>query len=196
MIRMDAENSLESDESIAKRVQEGDKEAFGSLVTRYESKIKRYGKKFLSDREDIADILQEIFIKAFINIKSFDISMKFSSWLYRIAHNEFVNEIIKRKRRPLSLISFDSDTFFPHPSAPEESDSDTSTDMIKESINKCMHDLNVKYLEPLVLHYFEEQGYQEIADILHIPVSTVGVRIKRGKDKLKEIYENKYGKYE
>jgi len=196
MNRMDAENSLESDESIAKRIQGGDKEAFGTLVVRYESKILRYGKKFLSDRDDIVDILQEIFIKAFINIKSFDTSMKFSSWLYRIAHNEFVNEIIKRKRRPLSLISFDADTFFPHPSAPEESDSETNTDMIKESINKCMNDLDVKYLEPLVLHYFEEQGYQEIADILHIPVSTVGVRIKRGKDKLKEIYESKYGKYE
>ena len=91
---MDQQNTAKiSDEKIAARVQEDEIEAFGILVERYEVKMLRYGKKFLTQYEDIEDAVQDVFIKAYTNIQSFNTSMSFSPWLYRIAHNTFINVI-------------------------------------------------------------------------------------------------------
>ena len=88
--------SEQEDEIIAALVQSGQSVLFGVLVKRYEEKMRRYARKFLSNDDDKKDIVQEIFIKAYINIKSFDTKRKFSSWLYRIAHNELVNNLKKK----------------------------------------------------------------------------------------------------
>ncbi|HEY4524474.1 MAG TPA: RNA polymerase sigma factor [Candidatus Paceibacterota bacterium] len=103
------------DKEIARRAQRGDTESFGFLVEKYGAKIKRYGKKFLLNREDLEDLTQEVFLKAYANIQSFDARQSFSPWLYRIAHNEFVNAIKKRAGR--KIFSVDFDLFFPHPIA-------------------------------------------------------------------------------
>jgi RNA polymerase sigma-70 factor (ECF subfamily) len=177
-----------ADEEITAMVQSGDLESFSFLVGRYENKIKRYARKFISNTEDINDITQEIFIKTYINIKSFDVDKKFSSWIYRIAHNELINALKKRDRNP--LLFFDADTLFPHPISKEETDKKTIRDEIKKSINKCLDQIPPKYREPLVLFYMEELDYGEIADIMRVPVSTVGVRLKRGRRMLKAACDN------
>jgi RNA polymerase sigma-70 factor (ECF subfamily) len=82
-------------------VKKGDKEAFGIVVDRYLPKIKRYAKKFIFNREDIDDLVQDVFLKAYANVFSFDSDKKFSPWVYRIAHNEFVNAIKKKMREKL-----------------------------------------------------------------------------------------------
>lgn len=79
--------SHQTDEELASLIQSGKVEFFGTLIVRYDAKMKRYSRKFLSDQEDTKDVVQEIFIKAYVNIQSFDAKRKFSSWLYRIAHN-------------------------------------------------------------------------------------------------------------
>ena len=76
-----------SDEEIAQKVQANDTDAFGVLVFRYEDKMLRYARRFLFDYHDSEDVVQNVFIKAFTNINSFDYKRKFSPWLYRIAHN-------------------------------------------------------------------------------------------------------------
>jgi len=177
--------NYERDEEVVKRVQDGDTESFGVLVERYEVKIKRYARKFLSNVEDIADIVQEIFIKAFTNIRSFDTDKKFSSWLYRIAHNELVNVLKKKGKNPLAF--FDPDTFFPHPIAKETADGNVKNSEIRKALDKCLDELPARYREPLILYYIEELDYKEIADIMHVPISTIGVRLKRGKKILKSI---------
>lgn len=186
----------ETDENIAKAVQGGDTEAFRFLVMRYESKILRYGRKFLKDKDDIKDLTQDVFIKAFTNIKSFDISRKFSAWIYRIAHNEFVNALKKKAYQPLAFLNFDVDVFLPQLVSDEESESMASERLSKEVVDKCLDELDLKYKEVLILSYYEDMSYQEIAEIMRIPVSTVGVRLRRAKEKVREIYEKKYGKYE
>ena len=84
-----------SDEDIAREVQQSSTEAFGLLIERYEPKILRYGRKFLYQYEDVEDAVQDTFIKAFTNIQSFNSDLKFSPWIYRIAHNTFINVIKK-----------------------------------------------------------------------------------------------------
>ena len=175
-----------TDEQIAAQAQAGDTESFGLLVERYEAKMSRYARKFLFNHHDIEDLAQEVFIKAFVNIQSFDAGRKFSSWLYRIAHNEFINAIKKKKNEPLPF--FDADTLFPHPLSKANPGQDLEQKNLKEILNACLSKIDTKYREPLVLFYFEELSYQEIAEILHIPVSTVGVRLGRGKTILQKTY--------
>lgn len=177
------------DEEIAVLVQSGKVDSFGILINRYEKKLSRYAYKFLSQRQDIEDIVQDIFLKAYKNIQSFDSKRKFSSWLYRIAHNELVNALKKKKRN--SLLFFDLDTFVPHFSYDKNEFIDKiDNEKMKEKINNYLDKLEPKYREPIILYYYEEFDYKEIADILKIPVSTVGVRIKRGRDKLKNFLNN------
>lgn len=184
-----------TDEEITAMVQSGDLESFSFLVERYEGKLKRYARKFLANPEDINDIAQEIFIKAYVNIKSFDTDKRFSPWIYRIAHNELVNSLKKKEKNP--LLFFDADTLFPHPVSKEETDRKTQSDEIKKVLDKCLNQIPFKYKEPLLLFYMEELSYNEIAEVMRVPVSTVGVRLKRGKrmlknfcDKLKLNYED------
>lgn len=175
----------QADEDIAKRVQAGDTEAFGELVQRYEAKLKRYGYRFLSSREHIEDIVQNVFLSAYVNFRSFDLERRFSPWIYRIAHNAFVNALKRREREPLPF--FDPDVLFPHPVAAQRPDRDLEIKQTRELLDKLLNELDVKYREPLVLFYFQELDYNEISEIMHLPVSTVGVRISRGRAKLTKL---------
>jgi len=177
-----------TDEEIAVQVQHGDVESFGVLIERYEQKILRYARRFFPDNEDVKDFVQEVFIKAYVNIQSFDAARKFSPWIYRIAHNEFINAIKKKSRLAVSL--FDLDTLSPHLVAKESADSEAQDKDLKRILEKGFIGLDPKYKEPLILYYFEEMDYREIAEILHVPVSTVGVRLQRGKVMLKKVLKD------
>ncbi len=180
-----------SDEELVVSVVQGDKELFGELIDRYEPKLTRYVRRFTQQTEDVSDIMQIVFIKAYTNLQSFDSNRSFNSWIYRIAHNESVNHLKKRGNEKVSFIDFD--TFFPHPFAQEEADKLSLSREDKEQLENSLSKISPKYREVLVLYYYDELSYQEIADVLHIPIATVGVRIKRGKESLhKELKGNKY----
>lgn len=175
-----------SDEEIARLVQAGESAQFGELILRYEQKMMRYARKFLFGYQDAEDMVQEVFLKAYVNIQSFDATRKFSSWLYRIAHNEFINAIKKRGREPLPF--FDPDTIFPHPVAPDDPAGELNSKQMADMLNTSLAKLDPKYREALVLYYFEDLDYETISEVLQIPKSTVGVRISRGKGVLKKVY--------
>ncbi len=178
-----------SDEDIVREVQTGTTDAFGVLVERYEDKMKRYARRFLFGYEEAEDLVQEVFLKAYTNIYSFDSTRKFSSWLYRIAHNEFINAIKKKGREPVPF--FDPDSLFPHPIASEQTDGEITKKETTEQLESCLDKIDAKYREILVLFYFEDMNYQQIADILQLPVATVGVRLKRGREKMKILLAEK-----
>lgn len=176
-----------ADEAIVTTVLAGDIDAFGILVDRYEMKLKRYGRKFLNNREDIEDLVQEVFIKAYTNLHSFDQTQRFSPWLYRIAHNTFVNELRRISR--LRLTVFDSDVLLPLLPAKETADAPLLEAELKAALEACLENLSDKYREIVVLYYYEELSYQEISDVLHIPTTTVGVRLSRAKKYLLTHYQ-------
>jgi RNA polymerase sigma-70 factor (ECF subfamily) len=175
-----------TDEVIVDQVRKGDTDAFGELVVRYEGKLKRYARKFLSREGDIEDLVQDVFIKAYTNIQSFDTSQRFSPWIYRIAHNTFVNELKRKDRSRLSL--FDFDELLPTLAAPETADADTLNEELKCEMDTLLSALEPKYREILILHYFEDLSYREISDVLHIPITTAGVRLTRARKKLQDMY--------
>jgi len=178
--------SSETDEQLAARVQAGEQEAFGELVTRYEPKLLRYARKFLLDPDDAADIVQDVFLKSYENMQSFDASRRFSPWIYRIAHNEYVNALKRRESRG-TIFTVDFDTLFPHLAAAEKTDTAALERDVREALEGHLKKLDPKYREPLILYYLEEMDYRMISEVLHIPVSTVGVRLSRGKSILKKL---------
>lgn len=182
-----------TDEHIAQEVQDGNAQRFGLLVERYEAKLLRYAKKFLFGYEDAEDLVQEVFIKAYANIRGFDVKRSFNSWIYRIAHNQYINAIKKRGREPLSF--FAPDTLFPHPVSTERADKEINETELRTMMESCLDKLDAKYREPLVLYYYEEMDYQEIAEVMHIPRATVGIRLKRAKGLLQKIYLEAGGTY-
>jgi len=179
--------NTQTDEAIVSLVKKGDTASFGILVERYEEKMIRYGRRFLSNRDDLVDLVQEVFIKAFTNIQGFDTSLRFSPWLYRIAHNEFVNALKKKKKEPLSFFD-DVDTLFPHLVSEKNLEDEAEQKEMRLMLEKFLDKLPSKYREPVVLYHFEEMSYQEISEILHIPISTVGVRLGRAKKQLQRFY--------
>ena len=181
-----------TDEELAELVQKGDGEIFGILMNRYEKKLLRYGRNFLSEPENIEDIVHDVFMKTYQNIQSFDPSQKFSSWIYRIAHNAFVNGLKRSIRSPLHL--FDFDTLVSHPIYEDTAEEEKEAEETKKMIGACLGKLDPKYREVVVLHYFEELGYREIADVLQIPQGTVGVRLRRAKEALRKEYSSMQSK--
>src|SRR4030042_4056261 len=153
---MDKHKSL-SDEEIVDLVVKGDKEVYGQIVDRYEKKLKRYILTFTKRTEDAEDILQNVFIKAYKNLTTYDRKLKFSSWIYRIAHNESLNLIHSSfLQRVVSLPDWLSI------GSHEEIEERIDNEMMKEKLKICIDDLEVKYREPLVLYAYEEKSYEEI----------------------------------
>ena len=176
------------DEEIALLIQNGDSEKFGILMERYEKKLSRYGRKFLARRESIEDIVQDVFISTFQNIQSFDTSMKFSSWNYRIAHNNFVNELKKNSKNAI-IPSVDLDTILAYQIYEDPDVKERENRELKKIIDTSLDKLKPKYKEIVILHFIEELSYKEISDILKIPTGTVGIRLKRAKEMLREVYK-------
>lgn len=170
-----------SDEEVVRRVQEGDKDAFGEIVERYEDKIRRYVLRLTGGGEEVDDLVQEVFVSAYVNIQGFDTAKKFSSWIYRIAHNKVVDYF--KKIRPQSL---DNEDWLPENKKLIEEVLIEKEE--KERVWRAVMELELKYREVIILYYFEEKSYEEIGDILHLSVSNVGVTLCRAKKKLKELF--------
>ena len=181
---MPAHYAEQSDEELATLVQKGETDAYGELMRRYQPKLMRYGTRFLATKEHIEDIVQDVFIKAYQNMQSFDVTRSFSPWIYRIAHNAFVNALRREKISP--VVFLDVDTLTAHPSYERDPEDEEEKEETRVLVDTGLKELKPDYREILTLYYLEELSYQEIADVLRIPIGTVGVRLSRARDALKK----------
>jgi RNA polymerase sigma-70 factor (ECF subfamily) len=182
---VDTETIAATDEAIALRVKNGDTSAFAVLFDRYEYKLTRYLSRFLRDAEDACDVLQNTFIKSYEYIQSFDNDKNFSAWIYRIAHNEAINFLKKKKAIPFSL--FEIDTLLPLAIDAQDIETGSERAATKIKLDTVLQSLPPKTREILTLYFYEDFSYKEIADILHIPTNLVGVRLKRAKESVQKI---------
>ncbi len=169
-----------SDEEIIEKVISNDQEFYAVIIERYQKKLLRYASNLIKDEEKAIDAVQESFIKAFINLKGFDTKKKFSSWIYRIVHNESIN-IVKKHYKEISLpegIDFKSE---------ENIEAEFEQKELAGEIEKCLGEMPLLYSEPIELYYIESKSYQEISDILKIPIGTVATRISRAKILIKKL---------
>jgi len=171
-----------TDEDLVNKIISGQKELFYHLVARYEIKLKRYILTITNRRNEVEDILQDVFLKTYKNLPTFNKRLKFSSWIYRIAHNESINFIGSGFiQRFVSMPEwFDI-------GGRDSIEEKIDNEQMRVKLKECIGQLQMKYKEPLVLFYYEEKTYEEISDILRIPVRNVGVLIHRGKSQVKKI---------
>lgn len=181
------QESAMSDEEIV-RLALREPSFFGHIVDRYEAKLGRYIARLgVRNNEDRQDVLQDIFIKVYKNLNSFNQDLSFSSWIYRIAHNEAVSWYRKQSVRPEGHLIADGDEvlgFLTTELTSSEERFDQSLNAAE--VSKALEELDEKYREVLILRFFEHKEYDEISDILRIPVGSVGTLIHRGKKLLRE----------
>ena len=184
----DEECSEINDEELAFLVIEN-QSYFSCIIKKYEKALFRYVRRISSfSEEEIEDVLQEVFIKVYQNINSFDDSLKFSSWMYRIAHNHVISNFRKKKVRPEGMILEITEEEFNNISSELDIIKEIDNEINKKSIIKALKKIDQKYRDVLVLKYLEERDYKEISDIIKKPMGTVATLINRAKKKmLKEI---------
>ena len=173
-----------SDEEVVEITRTKDKEAYVEVVKRYQEKLMRYARYLVSDDERASDVVQEAFIKAYINLNSFDTKRKFSSWIYRIVHNGAINLTNKYKKEKPLFEDIDLDSGI-------NIEKEYTQKEVRKMVRSCLEELPLLYREPLSLYFLEEKSYSEISDILRIPTGTVGTRIKRAKSVMKQICQRK-----
>src|SRR3989339_1527280 len=161
---------------------------FACLVERYEPKLMRYVRRIsAATQEDAEDLLQEIFVKVYRNLNDFDPDLKFSSWIYRIAHNQVISYWRKTKVRP-QVLKFEADEdFLKFIATDEDLARDTERKFSGEEVRKMIENLDKKYKEVLVLKFLEGKDYKEISDILEKPLGTVATLINRAKKQFAKI---------
>lgn len=167
-----------------------DRQIFAYIVERYQDKLMRFIRRISGvSREQAEDLLQEIFLKAYQNLNSFDTDLKFSSWIYRIARNHVISHHRKVVRRPEVLLKEETANKL---ASDLEIEHEVDAGIEAERINQVLSDMKPKYREILILKFLEEKDYNEISDILKIPLGTIATRIHRAKQAYKKAYEKRF----
>lgn len=177
-----ADEELSREAAVVARVRSGDESQYAVLVNAYQRRIFHFIRGMVRNNEDAEDLTQEVFVRAFFNIRSLKNDSSFKSWLFRIAYNLTLDFV--RKKRPKVVDTEDSvRESYVDMSNPK---TELSRDHIKSHVKRCLDMLNEQQRNILVLCDLEGLSYQEISDALGIPFGTVQSRIFYARQKLKE----------
>lgn len=172
-----------SDEHIVERARNGETEAFGILVTRWERRIYSLALRLLDHPEDAREVTQETFLAAFRKLHQFRGRSRFSSWLYRIALNCCYDRLRERRAEPVALEEADGLT------AEEQVLDRIQHKQIAERVRRAVRALPLEMRQVIILKEYEGLTFEEIAEILDIPVSTAKTRLYAGLDQLRKRLE-------
>lgn len=162
-----------------------EKEHFAVLIHRYEVRLTRYIRRLGVKRiEDIEDVLQNIFMNTYRNLNSFDTNLSFSSWIYRIAHNEAVSFFRRHSVRPEGNLVQDGDAVLELLQGEFDTTVVAETALNAALVSRALQALDAKYREVLILRYFEEREYKDISDILQLSMGSVATLLRRAKMQL------------
>lgn len=182
------EESRLSDEELVSSFLDGDKAAFEELVRRYENTIMNMAYRLLGNRDDAADVCQEVFVLLLRKIGSFRGEAKFSTWLYRVSLNA-CHDYARRLRRHISLSESPGEDLpeMEQRLADDGIDSPESS-LERAEIQNAVHDamsrLPYKFKEVIYLHDIRGYNYKEVAEILDISLGTVKSRLNRARNRL------------
>ncbi|MFA5986989.1 MAG: sigma-70 family RNA polymerase sigma factor [Parcubacteria group bacterium] len=175
---------MEDNEIVAK-VQNGEEAFFDCVIKRYEQKIFAYIMRLVKNADEARDLTQIVFIKSLRHIDSFDTNKKFSSWIYRIAHNETMNWFgHNNHNRTVSIDDVNGVATRDFADSADVALEEWFQAELRDELRDALAQLPVHYAEVLRMKYFEDKSYKEIGDILHKPVSSVGTLIRRAKKRL------------
>jgi len=178
------------DRELVRRAKNGDKEAFESLVRRHQGRVFAVAGGILRNREDVEDIAQQVFLKAYFSLKRFDQRAAFSTWLYKITVNECWDLLRKRKVRPLVLeVDLSEEQARQYQAADQVADGrpDASDRLaVRERVERLLECLEERDRSMLVLKEVQGFSVEEIAEVLEINPNTVKVRLFRARQRIAE----------
>lgn len=177
-----------TDEELIARFQQGDNYAFDLLVKRYKDPLMNFVFRFVGEKEEAEDIVQETFLRLYKNKHYYREIAKFSTWIYTIAGNLAKTELRRRRRRKLLSISsfMTSEKDYDIPDEDSNPERETNTVVTDKIIQKAIDKLSPKFKQVIILRDIQGFSYEEIAEIVGIPLGTVKSRVNRARLKLQE----------
>ncbi|MDH5483883.1 MAG: RNA polymerase sigma factor RpoE [Gammaproteobacteria bacterium] len=188
----------EIDQALVERVQQGDKRAFDILVLKYQQRIINLVSRFVRNSDEVQDVAQEAFIKAYRALKNFRGDSAFYTWMYRIAINTAKNYLVSSGRRVTTSAvdaqdaeQYDSGDWLREYATPER---ELLAEEIKQVINKTIVELPDDLKDAITLREMEGLSYEDIAEVMDCPIGTVRSRIFRAREaidiKLRPLLDN------
>lgn len=172
----------------------GDEKAYAELLDRYKDAIYYMLLKMVNNKNDAEDLTIEAFGKAFKNIEQYTPNYAFSTWLFKIATNNCIDFIRKKKANIISIDNTEDSSEMSSPSL-QSNTLDPEADMIKNQkvtlMRSVVHKLKPRYRNLIELRYFKEYSYEEIANELNLPLGTVKAQLFRARELLFNILKNK-----
>jgi len=169
---------------------------FSFLVDRYKSKLSAYIKRLTNvDEDDLEDILQDVFIKVYLNLNDFNKDLKFSSWIYRITHNQVISNHRKIKARPEGYKVVIDEALANNLMAEIDIKGEIDNNILRDMVAIVLGGLKQKYRDVIILKFLEEKNYQEISDILKKPLGTVASLMNKAKTEFKKELNRKNFKF-
>ena len=173
----------ESDGTLVRRTCSGEPRAFEALVRRHEKTVYNAALHMLHDREEARDVTQTVFLKVYEHLAEYDPSHKFYSWIYRIALNESIKSL--QRRKPTTVLDFET----PDGAAGPERVFDQV--QLSDGMAAAIMTLRPEYRAVIVLRHFMECSYEDMAAILELPEKTVKSRLFSARQLLRSAMETK-----
>lgn len=189
---METSNDINTlpDKEIILGVIDGKKEDFEILVNRYYRQILSYLSRLLNyNQGDAEDILQETFMNAYVNLVTYNPSLSFSSWLYRIAHNLAI-DLIRKKSKSYNIDTNDQITqnqIHSDDNFIQEADEKAENTISIERLESILSRLDLETRNLLTMFYLQGLSLNEISDIFKTSSNTIAARLKRGREKAQKI---------
>lgn len=193
-----SESSLE-DDVLVKEAMGGSERSYQKLVNKYQRALHFHIRKMVKGHEQIEDLVQETFVKAFDNLNRYNTDYAFSTWLYRIATNHTIDYLRKKKLQTLSIDdpvktkSGEMKTQLPDETA--RTDRDIIRKQRQQIVREAIKGLPKKYRRVIQLRHMEEKSYQEISEVLDKPLGTVKAHIFRAREMLYKELKDKRGRF-
>lgn len=193
--RKNASSSSLEDDVLVNEALSGREDSYRKLVDKYQKPLFFHIRKMIKETELVDDLVQEVFMKAFHNLNTYSNEYAFSTWIYRIATNHTIDYLRKKKLQTLSIDqpykTKDGDMEIQLPDESFSTDQPVMKKERKAIVQDAIDNLPEKYRLVIEMRHMEEKSYQEIAEILDLPLGTVKAHIFRARELLYKALKDK-----
>lgn len=179
-----------TDSELVVRILDGEHELYAEIVSRYQGRLVNFLNRLLRNMEAAHDVAQDVFLKVYNALDRFDPKYKFSTWIFRVAHNQAIDEIRKRRIKWVSLQRRDSSDDSEYEWEIPDPDASPYRDLRNrergDAIHLAIDSLPDDYRELVVMRHYGELSYDEIAQLKEMPLGTVKNKLFRGRQMLKD----------
>ncbi len=184
--------SEQGDAQLVKARRDGDQDAFSFLVQRHQHRVFNMVLRMLQDYEEASEITQEAFLAAWLGLPSFRGEARFATWLYRIAYHCALKQLQQRKRERSLQAAMEAEQILEEVNKQKQAEDNLELRARLAMVREQMEKLPTKYRSVLILRHLQEMTYEEMADILTIPIGTIKTHLFRARHLLRERLYNAY----